>query len=44
MIIVDASIAIKWLNYDEEGRDATLALYEKHFQKEETISVPIFFL
>src|SRR5260370_42242623 len=42
MIIVDASIAIKWLNYGEEGRDAALALYEKHLRKEETISVPHF--
>lgn len=40
MIIVDASIAIKWLNQAEEGSSEALVLYKKHIEKQETILFP----
>src|SRR5579859_6971325 len=40
MIIVDASIAIKWLNQAEEGSSKALALYKKHIEKQEPIIFP----
>ena len=42
MIIIDASVAIKWINYGEEDRESALLLYEKHIQKEDSISIPAF--
>jgi len=42
MIIIDASVAIKWINYGKEDRETALLLYEKHIQKEDSISIPVF--
>src|SRR3989442_6395516 len=42
MIVVYASIAIKWLNQQEADREAALFLYERHLREEERISVPHF--
>lgn len=40
MIIVDASVIIKWLFRDEEDSVAAFELYEKHVNKVEEILVP----
>ncbi len=37
MIIVDASIAIKWLNQDEEDSELALSLYKNHIEEKEKI-------
>src|SRR5439155_19375377 len=44
MIIVDASIAMKWLNQSEgeDDRNVALSLYEKHISQEERIGIPHF--
>src|SRR5260370_42556879 len=40
MIVVDASIAVKWLNQNEEDSDRALSLYKKHLEEQETILLP----
>lgn len=45
MIVIDASIAIKWIMKDEEDSDKALGLYQNHLLKRETILVPrLFFI
>jgi len=40
MIIVDASVVVKWIKQDEEDADIALSLYTSHLRKEEKIEVP----
>lgn len=42
MIVVDTSIAIKWLRSDEERYEAAMSLYKNHIDKREEIIVPNF--
>ncbi len=45
MIVIDASIAIKWIKDEEENREAALLLYTNHVSQKETILVPpLFFI
>ncbi|MGI8419997.1 MAG: type II toxin-antitoxin system VapC family toxin [Candidatus Levyibacteriota bacterium] len=43
MIIVDTSIAIKWLRADEDGHEEALILYKNHIEKINEIIVPELF-
>lgn len=43
MIIVDTSIAVKWLHKSEENREQALSLYESHLHKMQEIAVPRLF-
>ncbi|OGG25753.1 hypothetical protein A2960_05400 [Candidatus Gottesmanbacteria bacterium RIFCSPLOWO2_01_FULL_39_12b] len=40
MIVIDTSIAVKWIMKDEEDSDKALILYQNHLLKKETILVP----
>ncbi len=40
MIVVDTSVAIKWLIADEEGHNEAMALYKNHIERIEEIFVP----
>lgn len=42
-MIVDASIAIKWIKEEEDYRDKANELLRRHLSKEEIISVPSLF-
>ena len=45
MIVVDTSVAVKWLNEVEADRDLALALYINHIEhKEEIIVPPLFYI
>jgi len=45
MIVIDASIAIKWIKEEEEDRELALTLYTDHTSEKETILVPpLFFI
>lgn len=45
MIVIDASIAVKWIMKDEEDSDKALVVYQKHILKTEAILVPqLFFI
>lgn len=45
MIVVDTSIAIKWINPGEEGGKLADLIYEKHMAMQEIIIVPqLFFI
>ncbi len=45
MIVIDASIAVKWIMKDEEDSDKALEIYQKHILKTEPILVPqLFFI
>lgn len=43
MIIVDTSVAIKWLRSDEEGHKDAMLLYKNHIESTEKIIVPALF-
>lgn len=43
MIVIDTSIAVKWIMKDEEESDKALILYQNHLLKTETILVPRLF-
>lgn len=43
MIIVDTSVAIKWLRADEEGHEDALQIYKNHIESAEEIVVPALF-
>lgn len=40
MIILDASIVVKWIKQDEEDVDIALSLYNSHLKKKENIVAP----
>lgn len=40
MIVVDTSVAIKWLNKGEENSEQAFLLYKNHITQRETIIVP----
>lgn len=40
MIILDASVVVKWIKQDEEDVDIALSLYISHLKKKENIVVP----
>lgn len=40
MIIVDTSVAIKWLRSDEEGHEEAMQIYKNHIENKEEILVP----
>ena len=42
MTIVDASIAIKWLNHHEEDSEIALTLCKNHLEEHEKILLPQF--
>lgn len=45
MIVIDASIAVKWIMKDEEDSDKAQAIYQKHILKTVPILVPqLFFI
>lgn len=43
MIVLDASVVLKWIFEDEEGRDKARRYKERHISEEEIISVPDLF-
>lgn len=44
MIIIDASVAVKFINTQEEGSDKALELLRSHIKFEEEIIIPSFLL
>lgn len=45
MIVIDASVGIKWLKQDEEHAKQALRVYKNHIEGKEKITVPsLFFL
>lgn len=42
MMVIDASVAMKWLQEDEKERDLALKLYENHRSGQIPLSVPEF--
>ncbi|MEK7534400.1 MAG: type II toxin-antitoxin system VapC family toxin [Patescibacteria group bacterium] len=40
MIVVDASVVVKWIKQDEEDVNIALSLYSSHLKKKEIIVVP----
>ena len=40
MIVVDTSVAIKWLNKEEKDSELAYSLYKKHIASIETIVIP----
>jgi predicted nucleic acid-binding protein len=45
MIVVDASVALKWIFADEDGASHALAIRDAHISGENEIAVPpLFFL
>lgn len=43
MIIVDTSVAIKWLRSDEEGHEEAMQIYKNHIENREEIVIPNLF-
>lgn len=43
MIIVDTSVALKWLNESEQDRELAVQVYENHIEHKEEIIVPDLF-
>ncbi len=42
MIVIDTSVAIKWLRSDEENYEAAIRLYRLHIENTEEILIPTF--
>ena len=40
MIVVDASVVVKWIKKDEEDVNIALSIYNSHLKKKENIVVP----